>query len=128
MTTPMIRMVKNLIYPELSYKLTGILFSVHNRLGRYCREKQYQDLVALLLKQGGLKYEREKELSLSSQIKGNRVDFVIEDKILLDCKAKPFITRQDYYQMMRYLRASKKRLGLVVNFRNKYLRPKRIAN
>lgn len=121
-------MIEKLIYPELSYKITGILFKAHNKLGRYCREKQYQDMTAELLKIENIKFEREKELPISEETGGNRVDFVIEDKILLDCKAKPFLTREDYYQMMRYLKASKKRLGLIVNFRNKYLRPKRIAN
>lgn len=124
----MTRMVKKLIYPKLSYKITGILFKVHNKLDRYCKEKQYQDAIEELLKQEGFKFEREKKLPVSSETGGNRVDFVIEDKILLECKAKPFITKEDYYQMMRYLKASKKRLGLLVNFRNKYLRPKRIAN
>ena len=121
-------MDKNLIYPELSYKLTGVLFKAHNKLGRYCKEKQYQDAIGELLKQEGLKFEREKKLPISDDIGGNQVDFEIEDKILLECKAKPFITKEDYYQLMRYLKATGKRLGLLVNFRNKYLRPKRIAN
>lgn len=124
----MTRMNQKLIYPKLSYKITGILFKVHNKLGRYCKEKQYQDAIEELLKKEGLKFKREKKISISSSIDGNQVDFEIEDKILLECKAKPFITKKDYYQLMRYLKASNKRLGLLVNFRNKYLRPKRIAN
>ena len=34
-----------LIYPALSYKITGILFKVHNQLGRFCSERQYCDLI-----------------------------------------------------------------------------------
>ena len=119
-------MNKKLVYPELSYKITGVLFKVHNKLDRYCKEKQYQDAIEELLKQKSFEFEREKELPISSEVGGNRVDFVVEDKVLLECKAKPFITKEDYYQMMRYLKISKKKLGLLVNFRNKYLRPKRI--
>lgn len=124
----MTQMNKKLIYPELSYRITGILFKVHNKLGRYCKEKQYQDAIEELLEQEGLKFKREQKLPISSTIGGNKIDFEIEDKILLECKAKPFVTREDYYQLMRYLKATNKRLGLLVNFRNKYLRPKRIAN
>lgn len=124
----MSQIYKNLIYPELSYKITGILFGVHNKLGRYCKEKQYQDALEEALKKEGLKFEREKKLPISQEVKGNQVDFIIEDKILLECKARPVITKDDYYQMMRYLKVSKRRLGLIINFRNKYLKPKRIAN
>ena len=45
---------KKLLYPELSYKITGVLFRVHNRFGRYMREKQYQDGIAEELKKRGV--------------------------------------------------------------------------
>lgn len=121
-------MTENLIYPALSYKITGLLFKAHNMLGRYCKEKQYQDIIAELLKKEGINFEREKRIPVSEEVKGNQVDFIIEDKIILECKAKPFIRKEDYYQTLRYLKASRKKLGLLVNFRNKFLRPKRIAN
>lgn len=124
----LIKNKKDLIYPELSYKITGVLFKVHNKLGRYCKEKQYQDFLAELLRQEGLNFEREKKFPISSEVGGNQVDFIIEDKIILECKAKLFLRKDDYYQTLRYLRASNNRLALLVNFRNKYLRPKRIAN
>ncbi|MBI4159653.1 GxxExxY protein [Candidatus Wolfebacteria bacterium] len=58
----------------------------------------------------------------------NWIDFIIDDKIVVDLKAKPFITRDDYYQMQRYLRLENLKLGLIINFQSKYLRPKRILN
>jgi len=50
------------------------------------------------------------------KIKGNKADFVIENKIVVDLKAKKYITRKDYKQMLRYLRAGNYKLGLIVNF------------
>jgi len=124
----MSRMFSKLIYPELSYRIIGVLFKAHNKLGRYCKERQYQDIIEEFLKKENIKFEREKEIPITSEVSGNRVDFVIENKIILECKAKEIITKIDYYQILRYLKASNIKLGLLVNFRNKYLRPKRLVN
>jgi GxxExxY protein len=67
--------------------------------------------------------------SFENELSGrNKVDFVVEDKIVVEIKAKRVIEREDYYQVQRYLVAMNKKLGLLVNFRDKYLRPKRILN
>jgi len=83
------------------------------------------------LRQAGIRYEREKEVSIvvaGKLIKGNRVDFVIENKIIVELKTKSFLTKSDFYQMLRYLEVARMKLGIIVNFRRKYLRPKRIIN
>ncbi len=116
------------IYPKLSYKITGILFDIHNELGRFCKEKQYQDFFEKKLKEEEIDYEREKDLPISSDISGNRVDFFVENKILIEFKVKRILLKEDYYQMKRYLKATKMKLGLLVNFRDKYLKPRRILN
>ena len=117
-----------IVHKELSYRITGILFEVHNQLGRFCRERQYADALEYLLKENNLIYEREKELPVNIIENNftNRVDFVINSKILVDLKAKPIVTKEDYYQMNRYLEACGYDLGFIVNFRNKYLKPIRV--
>jgi len=111
-----------LIYPELSYKITGMLFEVHNELGRYGREKQYCDLIEnkFILKK--VKYKREHRIAQT----GNITDFIVEDKIIIEAKAKETITKEDYYQLQRYLQITGFKLGLLVNFRNRYLKPIRV--
>lgn len=84
--------------------------------------------IETLFRRDGIKFEREKKLPISSYVGGNQADFVIEDKIILECKANICVTKEDYYQIMRYLESSHKKLGILVNFRSKYLRPKRIAH
>jgi len=111
-----------LIYPELSYFINGICFATHNELGRFAREKQYCDLIENKLKEVKTSYKR--ELKLSS---GNIIDFLIDDKIILEVKAKKLILKDDYYQLQRYLQRANKRLGLLVNFRNRYLKPWRVV-
>ena len=119
---------EKILHKDLSYQINGLLFKVHNELGRFCREKQYGDAVEQIFTEYNISFEREKSLPVTySKHQGtNRVDFTVNNKILLDIKAKPFITKEDYYQMQRYLQAIRYELGLVVNFRNRYLKPIRI--
>lgn len=120
-----------IFYPELSYKITGILYKTHNELGRFCIEKQYSDAIENYLKKFKMKYEREKVLLISfeGEMKGrNKIDFLIEDLIILEIKAKNIITKEDYFQIRRYLSALNKKLGIIVNFRSIYLHPKRVLN
>jgi|SRR3989344_3273020 len=120
----------NLLHPKLSYKLTGLCFKAHKELGRFAKEKQYSDKVEELLIADNIEFKREFEIGniKSDSPKGNRVDFIIENKIIIDVKAKKFVTKEDYIQMQRYLNASGIELGLIVNFRHVYLKPKRIIN
>lgn len=122
--------LSTIIYPELSYKLTGILFNTHNELGRFCNEKQYGDFLESCLNKFNMRYEREKIVPSAEEKfpDRNRIDFLIENKIILEIKAKRIIGREEYYQTRRYLAATNKKLGMIVNFRDKYLKPKRILN
>lgn len=111
-----------LIYPKLSYQITGICFEAHNELGRFAKEKQYGNYVEKRLKESGINFE--KELSLSDS--GNKVDFLIDEKVILELKNKNATTKMDYFQVQRYLHSAGLKLGILINFRQKYLRPKRI--
>jgi GxxExxY protein len=120
-----------IIYAELCYKLYGLFYEVHNSLGRYCKEKQYADALEKLLNRENIKYNREFELTFNiakEEIKRNRVDFLIDNRLLIDTKAKKFIDKSDYFQAKRYLIASDLKLLLIVNFREKYIKSKRILN
>jgi len=113
----------NIIYPELSYVVVGILFSVHNQLGQYAREKQYCDLIELKFKEISMPYKRECRIGESNNI----VDFIINNKIILEVKAKRLITKEDYFQTQRYLQEANTKLALLINFRSKYIKPTRVV-
>lgn len=121
----------NLIYPELSYKLMGILFKVHNKLGSNYQEKYYGRAVEQELKIQGVRYEKEKMVKInyeSENIGKYFIDFVIENKIALEIKASPFFKRKYLGQVLAYLAAANLKLAILVNFNSYRLFFKRIVN
>jgi GxxExxY protein len=122
---------EKLVLKDLSYKLMHILFDVHNKLGTSFKEEQYKNAIADYLNKLGLKFEREKEISADFKgliIKGLRVDFIIENKIILEVKSKPLLTKEDLRQVLRYLKSLNLPLAILVNFKKKKLEYKRIIN
>ena len=120
-----------ILHKDLSYRITGLLFKTHKELGRFRNEKQYADYFENLLKANKMKYER--EYGFKDQQYGNNqvrciCDFIIENKIILEFKAKNFITKEDYYQTKRYLATLNLELAMIVNFRQYRLAPKRVLN
>ena len=124
-------MKEKVIFPDLSYAIYGFCFKVHNKLGRFRNEKQYADALEEILKENKIRYEREKHLPPSFEgEKSNRniIDFIIDDKVILELKAKRVITKEDYIQLKRYLVSCNKKLGIIINFGQINLAPKRILN
>lgn len=120
-----------IIYKDLSYKIVGLLFETHARLGRYRNENEYGDYFEELLKKEKIKYKRECRINFDSEDKitcRNIYDFIIEDKIILEFKTVDFLRKEYYFQIKRYLSATNIKLGILVNFRDNYLKPKRIIN
>jgi len=128
-----IRMLKmeKVLYKDLSYKITGLLFETHKKLSHYRNEKQYADYFENLLNREKIKYVREYKFE-DFQYGRDKIrcicDFVVEDKIILEFKAKDYVSKEDYYQVMRYLVTLNLELAMIVNFRQRRLVPKRILN
>lgn len=123
-------MVK-LLYKDLSYKIVGILFEVHKRLGGGFQEKHYQRALEQLLKKNKLAYE--KELPANVSFEGERIgrfflDFLIDNKIVLELKAVPRFLPIHFKQIRAYLKVKNLELGILANFRGEKLTYKRILN
>lgn len=109
-----------LLYPELSKKILGIAMQLHREMGCGFKEKVYQDAFEVLLKEVGIKYEREKHIDLVFHgIKLEHdfyYDFLIEDKIGVELKAMSEIIGEYEAQIINYLHVSNHKLGLLLNF------------
>lgn len=124
-------MKTELVYPELSYKIVGILFDVHNSLGGGLPEKHYQKALEVAFKQNNLRYQR--EFLVPIKYNGENIgrffaDFLVDDKIIIETKKGDKFYKKDTEQIFSYLKATDKKLGLLVNFGNRDLKYKRIVN
>jgi len=116
-----------IVEKELSYRLNGVLFRVHNQLGRFARERQYGDVLAQELERERIPFLREAALEIAGR-KSNFADFLVDGKIAVELKAKSFVDKEDYYQIQRYLQTANLKLGLIVNFRERHLKAHRVLN
>lgn len=120
-----------IVQKELSYKIMGILFSIHNELGNRYQEKYYQRAIEEGLKQEKLKFSKELVVDLlynDKKIGKYFLDFLIEDKIILEIKTVDRLKPKDFMQVLAYLTANNLELGILVNFRTERLSFKRILN
>ena len=121
----------DLIYPDLCYQIIGILFEIYKQLGSSYHEKYYQKIVAMELKNCGLKYREQVLAPLFYKNKrvGNYfLDFVIENKIVLELKKGEKFPRKNIEQIYAYLKATGLKLGILANFTKNGVKFKRIVN
>lgn len=122
---------KRIIYPELSYQVMGVLFKVHNKLGPTYQERYYQRAIAIELEAQRVLFEKEKQINLAyeeKKIGKYYLDFVIDNKIILEVKAVPFIRKEWTDQLVAYLVSTGLPLGIIANFRTPKLTYRRIVN
>ena len=121
----------DLIYPELSYKLVGILFDVYNELGSGFQEKYYYRGIREALKTANLSFKEQQFIPLKykeSKIGHYFIDFVVEEKIVLEIKQGERFLKGNINQVYGYLMAQNLKLGILVNFTRDGIKFKRILN
>lgn len=118
-------------YEDLTYKIIGCAMEVHKHLGNGFQEVVYQRALAIEMQMQGIEFSREHEMPL--QYKGfdvgtRRVDFFVEDKIMVEIKAVINLEDVHLAQAMNYIEAYKLEIGLLINFGAKSLQHKRVHN
>ena len=116
---------------ELTHKIIGCAMKVHNVLGNGFQEVIYQRALAIEMNKQGLSFSREMEMGIfyeGEHIGTRRVDFFVENKIMLELKA--IIKLEDVHlaQAMNYCQAYNLPTGLLINFGAKSLEYKRVFN
>ena len=123
--------IKEKIDDPLTYKIIGSAQRVHSQLGNGFQEVTYQRALAIEMRKSDLSFNRELEMPIyydDEQIGTRRVDFLVEDKVLVELKA--LISLEDVHlaQGLNYLVAYKMDLGLLMNFGARSLEVKRLRH
>ncbi len=125
------RKTADLIYPELSYAIVGILFEVANALPPGLPEKDYQRALSMLLTDRKINFAREVYIPitlLGKLVSKYFADFVIDNKILLELKVGPTLGYAHARQTLTCLRAKNLQLGIIAYFTKNGVQCRRIVN
>jgi len=118
-------------HEEVTGKIIGCAMKVHSTLGNGFQEVIYQRALAIEMEKQGLRYEREMEMAIyydDINIGSRRVDFFVEDNIMVELKALIKLEDVHLAQAMNYCQAYNLPIGLLINFGAKSLEFKRVYN
>ncbi|MEJ5055176.1 GxxExxY protein [Sphingobacterium sp. MYb382] len=125
-------MNKPLIYKEESCRIIGVCMEIHRDMESGFLESVYNEILELKFQKEKLPFEREKKLDLYyNDIKLNKnfkADFICFNDIILEIKAVSYLTESFNKQLKNYLKATNKKLGILINFGQSSLVYKRIIN
>ncbi len=119
---------------EITQTVLACAFKVHTELGPGLLESAYEECLYYEIKQAGLNVEKQKALPLVYyEVKlevGYRLDLLIENRIIVEVKSVDAFNEVHLAQVITYLKLSKCKYGLLVNFNVKSLKDgiRRVAN
>jgi GxxExxY protein len=118
------------IYKQECYNIIGAAMEVHNELGHGFLEPVYQEALTIVLQEKGIPFVKEKVLDI--YFKGRLLnkkyvaDFICYDEVIVELKAMENIAPEHIAQVLNYLKATDKKLGLLINFGTTKLQYKRV--
>jgi len=123
--------IMSMKYEEITHKIIGAAMKVPSVLGNGFKEVIYQRALAIEMEKQGLGFKREMEMAIyydGIDIGTRRVDFFVEDQIMVELKALIKLEDVHLAQAMNYCQAYNLPIGLLINFGSKSLEFKRVYN
>ena len=121
-----------MLLKEETFAIIGACMEVHKTLGRSFSEKVYQDALEQEFKLRGIPFEREKHFCV--EYKGVTLshdffaDFLCYDAVIVELKAVSELDNENREQIINYIHAADKQVGLLFNFRTPSLTYERFVN
>lgn len=123
-------MKEEFLFKDECYEIIGCAMEVHNELGHGFLEAVYQEALEIVFIENGIPYIREKVLDVKFRSKTLKkkysADFFCFDNIIVETKATKELTDNDLAQVLNYLKATNKKIGLLINFGSSRLQYKRV--
>ncbi len=121
----------DLLFSDVTRKVIGTAMEVHCHLGCGFLESVYEEALAIEFDLCNIRYERQKSMDIF--YKGRRTkqfvcDFLVQDAVVVELKAVKQLTAVDEAQVLNYLKATKLKVGLLINFGALSLKYKRFVN
>ncbi len=121
----------DLLFPDLSFQIVGCAFEVFNELGPGHSEKNYQKALAYIFKLRNIQFKEQVyyPLKFKEKVIGRGfLDFLVEDKIIVELKKDENFTKTSIDQVLNYLKTTDLKLAILINFTKQGVKFKRIIN
>lgn len=108
-----------LLYGDITEKVIGVAFRVHNSLGKGLSEKVYEQAMMNAIRDLGLPVEHQKPLPVffdNRKVGEQIVDLLVDNKVTLELKAVQQLSKDHNSQLLGYLKNTKFQIGLLINF------------
>lgn len=117
-------------FKEECYDIIGSAMEVHNELGCGFLEAVYQEALSIVFDQKNIPFTKETllEIHFRNEILNKKyiADFVCYDEVIVELKATDGLADHDIAQVLNYLKATKKKIGLLLNFGTPKLQYRRV--
>jgi GxxExxY protein len=119
-----------LLHGELVYSIVGCAFEVMKEIGHGLHEHPYENALVIEFGLKSLRFDQQRRFDVL--YKGVRVseyvpDLIVDDSVIVDTKVIDRITDHERGQMLNYLRITKRRVGLIINFKKPKLEWERVV-
>ena len=128
--TTQINTNEEFLLKEECYKIIGCCMEVHNELGCGFLEAVYQEALSIVLSEKKIPFVKEEVLDIifREKILNKKyiADFICFDELIVELKATEGLANHDIAQVLNYLKATGKKIGLLINFGTTKLQYKRV--
>lgn len=122
---------KPLLFKDEIYQVTGCAMRVLNTLGHGFAEKVYENSIAIEFDENSISYIKQPNVDVfynDTRVGHYIPDFIVMNEIIIELKTIPKITDSEVGQVINYLKATKLKAGLILNFKHSQLEWKRVLN